>query len=56
MFIDASDEIKHAWDDRLSLQANLREMGLSADPNKTLHIPSAKVKYKPVKTLNGRSW
>jgi len=36
------DEIKHAWDDRLSLQANLSEMGLSADPNKTLHIPSAK--------------
>jgi len=38
-----SDEVREAWDSRKSLQANLRHMGLSVDPNKTLRIPTAKV-------------
>jgi hypothetical protein len=36
------DEVKQSWDSRKSLQANLREMGLSADPNKSVRIPTAK--------------
>jgi len=36
------EEVRQAWDDRKSLQANLKEMGLSVDPNKSLRIPSTK--------------
>ena len=38
-----SKQIKHAWDAKKSLQANLKEMGISADPNKTVKIPKTKV-------------
>jgi len=38
-----SEEVKKAWDEHKSVAQNLAEMGLSADPNKTLRILSTKV-------------
>lgn len=38
------DEIKAAWDSTKSLKKNLAEMGISADPNKTLKLPKNKFK------------
>lgn len=35
-------QIREAWDDKKSLYTNMKEMGLSADPNITLQIPRAK--------------
>ncbi|XP_050295184.1 nucleolar protein 16 [Anthonomus grandis grandis] len=35
-------EIKNAWDQKKSVQANLSEMGLSYDPNQTIKIPKRK--------------
>uniref|UniRef100_A0A2C9LZA4 Nucleolar protein 16 n=1 Tax=Biomphalaria glabrata TaxID=6526 RepID=A0A2C9LZA4_BIOGL len=35
-------EIKNAWDEGKSLTQNLKEMGISADPNKTLKVPRSK--------------
>ncbi|KAH9513336.1 Nucleolar protein 16 [Bulinus truncatus] len=37
-----SDEIKKAWDQGKSVFQNLKEMGISADPNKTLKVPHSK--------------
>ncbi|XP_005089624.1 nucleolar protein 16 [Aplysia californica] len=36
------DEIKAAWDETKSVKRNMRDMGLSADPNKTLRLPRVK--------------
>jgi len=36
-------EIKAAWDDTKSVKRNLRDMGLSADPNKTVKLPKSKI-------------
>jgi len=36
------DHIKQAWDEKKTVEGNLRDMGLSADPNKTLPIPRTK--------------
>ena len=38
-----SDAIKEAWDEKKTVDRNMREMGLSADPNKTIPVPKAKV-------------
>ncbi|KAL1517755.1 hypothetical protein ABEB36_001481 [Hypothenemus hampei] len=35
-------EVKEAWDQDKSVQANLEDMGLSYDPNKTIDIPKRK--------------
>ncbi|KAL8579018.1 hypothetical protein ACOMHN_035957 [Nucella lapillus] len=35
-------QIREAWDAKKTMTSNFREMGLSVDPNKTLHIPTAK--------------
>ena len=34
-----SKQMKEAWDERRTVQHNLRDMGLSDDPNKTLARP-----------------
>ncbi|XP_038045490.1 nucleolar protein 16-like [Patiria miniata] len=39
--------LKEAWDQRKSLEKNLADMGLSANPNKTIPIPKMKDKLKP---------
>ncbi|WAR22551.1 NOP16-like protein [Mya arenaria] len=41
-------EIKECWDDKKSVLNNLADMGLSADPNKTLHIKSTKELITPM--------
>ncbi|XP_045189452.2 nucleolar protein 16-like [Mercenaria mercenaria] len=41
-------EIKESWDRRLSVARNLADMGLSANPNKTIHIKSAKELITPI--------
>lgn len=40
-FVLFSAIVKQAWDRKKSLKANLRSMGLSSDPNKTLGVPKA---------------
>ncbi|KAK7110184.1 nucleolar protein 16-like [Littorina saxatilis] len=35
-------QIRQAWDEKKSMLSNLQEMGLSANPNKSIHIPTAK--------------
>nr|CAH7718384.1 unnamed protein product [Callosobruchus chinensis] len=32
-------EIKEAWDSKRSVETNMKDMGLSSDPNKTIQIP-----------------
>ncbi|XP_018335127.1 nucleolar protein 16, partial [Agrilus planipennis] len=39
-------EIKEAWENRKSVKLNLKEMGLSYDPNETLPIPNIKQEIK----------
>ncbi|GJQ70795.1 hypothetical protein Trydic_g723 [Trypoxylus dichotomus] len=39
-------EIKQAWDINKSIRINLREMGLSYDPNETIKIPNIKKQLK----------
>lgn len=41
-------EIKESWDRRKSVAKNLAEMGLSANPNKTIHIKSSKELITPM--------
>lgn len=36
------EQVKNAWDNKKSLKQNLKDMGLSYDPNQTLAIPKAK--------------
>lgn len=36
-----SQEIKKVWEDRKTITANLREIGLGWDPNKVIKIPNA---------------
>lgn len=37
-----SKEIKDAWEVKLSIKGNLKQMGLAADPNELLKIPNSK--------------
>ncbi|CAH2015051.1 unnamed protein product [Acanthoscelides obtectus] len=32
-------EIKEAWDNKRSVETNMKDMGLSCDPNKTIQVP-----------------
>lgn len=41
-------EIKESWDKRKSVAKNLADMGLSANPNKTIHIKTAKELITPM--------
>ena len=43
LFFSYSSQIKEAWDDKASVEKNLRQMGLSTDPNETICIPKTKV-------------
>ena len=43
ILISCSKEIKESWDRRMSVFQNLKEMGLSSDPNKTLKTKKTKV-------------
>jgi len=38
-----SQPVKKAWDEQKSIVQNLKDMGLSADPNKSLHITTTRV-------------
>lgn len=42
----SSKEIKQAWDKHKSTRINLKEMGLSYDPNETIKIPNTKNQLK----------
>lgn len=44
-------QIKHAWDTRKSLKQNMKDMGLSIDPNETLKIPQTKDTMTKIKSL-----
>jgi len=48
-------EIKAAWDDRKSVQANLSDMGLSLDANKSLRIPSTKDQLKEATVCDSKT-
>jgi len=41
----SSKQMKDAWDERRTVEYNLQNMGLSADPNKTLAMPKPMVRY-----------
>lgn len=43
LLCNCSHPVKNAWDDQKSIARNLKEMGLSADPNKSLHIATTRV-------------
>jgi len=43
MFFYCSNPVKKAWDEQKSIVQNLKEMGLSADPNKSLRIATTRV-------------
>ncbi|XP_067131400.1 nucleolar protein 16 [Centruroides vittatus] len=45
-------QIRRAWDNKKSILNNMQEMGLSADPNKTLKVPSAKELLEPMELDN----
>ncbi|CAH1783292.1 unnamed protein product [Owenia fusiformis] len=38
-------ELKNAWDEKKSVKQNLREMGISADPNKSIKIMNTTEKH-----------
>jgi len=38
-----SHPVKNAWDEQKSVVRNLKDMGLSADPNKSLRIETTRV-------------
>jgi len=38
-----SHAVKKAWDEQKSIVKNLKDMGLSADPNKSLRIATTRV-------------
>jgi hypothetical protein len=41
------EQVKAFWDPKKSLKQNYMDIGLSSDPNQTLHIPKAKTTMKP---------
>ncbi|XP_019874260.1 nucleolar protein 16 [Aethina tumida] len=41
-------EVKDAWERGKSIPTNMKEMGLSYDPNVTIKIPSSKKEYKNI--------
>lgn len=51
-----SKEIKQAWDRNKSVQTNLKEMGLSYDPNRTIKIPNSKKQLKTKIISNSNEW
>ncbi|KAJ8924831.1 hypothetical protein NQ315_000985 [Exocentrus adspersus] len=52
----ACKEIKEAWERTKSVETNLKEMGLSYDPNKTLEIPNTKKEFKASLLSNENDW
>ncbi|KAI4471091.1 hypothetical protein MML48_1g19249 [Holotrichia oblita] len=49
-------EIKQAWDRNKSVQINLKEMGLSYDPNQTIKIPNNKKQLKTKIITTSSEW
>nr|XP_022904110.1 nucleolar protein 16 [Onthophagus taurus] len=49
-------EIKNAWDNKKSIQTNLKEMGLSYDPNVTLGVPNFKKTLKSQIVVEEGDW
>jgi len=49
-------DVKNAWDQKRSVQANLEEMGLSYDPNLTIGIPSKKQQLKEALGATDKEW
>lgn len=49
-----SPEIKNVWEDRKTITANLKDIGLGWDPNKVIAIPNAKEERRQmIKKLHG---
>lgn len=49
-----SPQIRQAWDNRKTMTKNLKEIGISRDPNALLSVPSAKQqRLKTIKLANG---
>ncbi|XP_072394596.1 nucleolar protein 16 [Diabrotica undecimpunctata] len=48
-------EVKLSWESKKSIQTNLKEMGLSYDPNKTIKIPKTKKQIKSVLSTEDNS-
>ena len=44
VFCLCSEEIRNDWDSKKTVEQNLKDMGLSANPNITIPIPKAKVR------------
>jgi len=42
-YVYCSHPVKKAWDEQKSVVRNLKDMGLSADPNKSLRIATTRV-------------
>lgn len=54
IFIHFSPEIKNVWENRKTITANLRDIGLGWDPNKIIKIPNAKEeREKMMKKMHG---
>ena len=46
-----SDELKEAWDNKKSIYKNMQEMGLCADPNRTIPIVQVTTTSSLIATL-----
>ena len=51
-FLCHSKQMKDAWDERRTVEHNLRDMGLSADPNQTLPVPTPAVSLLHLRHVN----
>lgn len=51
-----SKDIKEAWHGGKTVRQNMREMGLSYDPNETIKLPSTKEKLKLSMKSNENEW
>lgn len=51
-----SKEVKNAWDEKKSIQANLGEMGLSFDPNVSIGIPKKKQQLQEALGAPDKDW
>ncbi|KAF7263961.1 hypothetical protein GWI33_000817 [Rhynchophorus ferrugineus] len=49
-------EVKNAWDQKKSIQANMTDMGLSYDPNLTIGIPKRKNQLKQALGVENNEW
>ncbi|KAJ8970604.1 hypothetical protein NQ314_001139 [Rhamnusium bicolor] len=49
-------EIKNEWEQKKSVETNLKDMGLSYDSNKTIEIPNSKKVYKASLLSNKDEW